>query len=74
MEEPSTSSAVASNANTTSEASTSDTVTTQDEQYLNEMLYAEEFLSKRNAISMLPFQKQMFLDLIYADGLLVCAK
>lgn len=34
---------------------------------------AEEFLSKNNVV-MLPYQKQMFLDLVYMDGLIVCAK
>lgn len=34
---------------------------------------AEEFLDKRG-VPMLPYQKQMFLDMIYSDGLLVCAK
>lgn len=60
-----------------SEASSSGTiseVTVQEEHCMNEMAYAEEFLTKKSSIQMLPYQKQMFLDLIHSDGLLVCAK
>lgn len=35
---------------------------------------AEEFLASEHGVVMLPYQKQMFLDLAYMDGLIVCAK
>ena len=45
----------------------------EEENYLSEAVSAEEFLEKKG-FGMLPYQKQMFLDMIYSDGLLVCAK
>lgn len=46
-----------------------------DEDNMSALLTAEEYLElNKTALRMLPFQKQMFLDLTTSDGLLVCAK
>lgn len=46
-----------------------------DEENMSALVTAEEYLElNKTALQMLPFQKQMFLDLITSDGLLVCAK
>lgn len=43
------------------------------EKKMCEAVGAEEFLDK-SGVYMLPFQKQIFLDLVYSDALVVCAK
>lgn len=43
------------------------------ERKMCEAVGAEEFLDK-SGVYMLPFQKQIFLDLVYSDALVVCAK
>lgn len=43
------------------------------EKKMCEVVGAEEFLDK-DGVYMLPFQKQIFLDLVYSDALVVCAK
>lgn len=46
-----------------------------DEANMSGLVTAEEYLElNRFALKMLPFQKQMFLDMTTNDGLLVCAK
>lgn len=46
-----------------------------DEENMSALVTAEEFLELNNHIlRMVPFQKQMFLDMTTNDGLLVCAK
>lgn len=44
------------------------------EQECTAIANAEEFLASKHGVAMLPYQKQMFLDLAYMDGLVVCAK
>ncbi|XP_037032816.1 DNA repair endonuclease XPF [Bradysia coprophila] len=43
------------------------------EKKMCEAVGAEEFLDK-SGVYMLPYQKQIFLDLVYSDALVVCAK
>lgn len=43
------------------------------EKKMCEVVGAEEFLDK-SGVYMLPYQKQIFLDLVYSDALVVCAK
>lgn len=43
------------------------------EKKMCEAVGAEEFLDK-SGVPMLPYQKQIFLDLVYSDALVVCAK
>ncbi|XP_055640284.1 DNA repair endonuclease XPF [Toxorhynchites rutilus septentrionalis] len=43
------------------------------EQELSELVDAEEFLASQG-IPMLEYERQMFLDLLHSDGLVVCAK
>lgn len=43
------------------------------EKKMCEVVGAEEYLDK-SGVSMLPYQKQIFLDLVYSDALVVCAK
>lgn len=43
------------------------------EKKMCEVVGAEEFLDK-DGVYMLPYQKQIFLDLVYSDALVVCAK
>ncbi|KAJ6645403.1 DNA repair endonuclease XPF [Pseudolycoriella hygida] len=43
------------------------------ERKMCEVVGAEEFLDK-SGVYMLPYQKQIFLDLVYSDALVVCAK
>lgn len=43
------------------------------EKRMCEVVGAEEFLDK-HGVYMLPYQKQIFLDLVYSDALVVCAK
>ncbi len=43
------------------------------ERKMCEAVGAEEFLDK-SGVYMLPYQKQIFLDLVYSDALVVCAK
>ncbi|XP_055541301.1 DNA repair endonuclease XPF [Wyeomyia smithii] len=45
----------------------------QEEQALGELMNAEEFLAV-HSIAMLEYERQMFFDLLHADGLVVCAK
>jgi DNA excision repair protein ERCC-4 len=40
---------------------------------MGELVDAEEYL-ERNASSLMEYEKQMFLDTLHADGLVVCAK
>lgn len=44
----------------------------EDEDLAN-MVTAEEYLMRKNIV-LLNYEKQMFLDLVHADGLIVCAK
>lgn len=43
------------------------------EKKMCEVVGTEEFLDA-NGVYMLPYQKQIFLDLVYSDALVVCAK
>lgn len=43
------------------------------ERKMCEVVGAEEFLDN-SGVYMLPYQKQIFLDLVYSDALVVCAK
>lgn len=43
------------------------------EKKMCEVVGAEEFLDK-SGVYMLPYEKQIFLDLVYSDALVVCAK
>lgn len=43
------------------------------ERQMCDVVGAEEFLDK-SGVYMLPYQKQIFLDLVYSDALVVCAK
>lgn len=46
-----------------------------DDANMSALVTAEEYLElNKTALQMLPFQKQMFLDMTTNDGLLVCAK
>lgn len=46
-----------------------------DEANMSALVTAEEYLELNKTVKrMLPFQKQMFLDMTTNDGLLVCAK
>lgn len=44
------------------------------EQHMVDLVSAEEYLDHVKGIQMLPYQRQMFLDMAHSDGLIVCAK
>lgn len=44
------------------------------EQHMADLVSAEEYLDHVKGIQMLPYQRQMFLDMAHSDGLIVCAK
>lgn len=46
--------------------------TLEDEELAN-LVTAEEYLMRKD-VQLLEYEKQMFLDLVHADGLLVAAK
>ncbi|XP_030381828.1 DNA repair endonuclease XPF [Scaptodrosophila lebanonensis] len=45
----------------------------EEDKELANIVTAEEYLMRKDVV-LLEYEKQMFLDLVYADGLLVCAK
>lgn len=50
-------------------------VTIADEEVnLNEIEQLDEILGSSDKIKMLDFERQMFLDCVYSDGLVICGK
>lgn len=60
----------------TSLVATEDVETVEEEMNLNEIIQLEEILgnSGENKVKMLDFERQMFMDCVYNDGLVICGK
>lgn len=63
----------------TSAATAGDAVVIEDDEEelnINEVIQLDEILgsSASNKVKMLEFERQMFLDCVYNDGLVICGK